>query len=33
VEQVSPIAAAKALKNEAELAGMKEAQLRDAAAI
>ena len=33
VEEASPVAAAKAVKNEAELEGMREAHLRDAVAI
>lgn len=33
VAQPSPVAAAKAVKNEAELAGMREAHLRDAVAL
>jgi Xaa-Pro aminopeptidase len=33
VEKPSPVAAAKAVKNEAELAGMREAHLRDAVAL
>lgn len=33
VEKASPIAAAKAVKNLAELAGMREAHMRDAVAL
>ncbi len=33
MEKPSPVAAAKALKNDAELAGMREAHLRDAVAL
>lgn len=33
VEKPSPVAAAKAVKNEAELNGMREAHLRDAVAL
>lgn len=33
LERASPVTAAKALKNEAELAGMREAHLRDSVAL
>ncbi len=33
LEKASPVTAAKALKNEAELAGMREAHLRDSVAL